>query len=426
MSELVTRAFHASGEGGYIFDSRTGARFYVHELKLQNAFHKLTLDAEPSPAGPCYIAEVISYNFAVHRHRVWWMLNRAQCCVCGGDRQGKRLGQNFARLKDYMVDSGFSGIHARKSRAAMEQGLKRKLGEDEMLEAAAEFSATTVGLMAVLTTWSTDHRASSDLHKSRALGFIKALANRFVAAVTGFSFKVSYTDGIFCFMRVTISNAGDVRLRNLGNTNTVLESFIRAVGDVATLGDLCVTLVKLFKSKRKHIGSIAKQVFHDVVQLIDNVVECSVDDELWARESMLGLPVMTAKTGRARRLSLGFVTAYVGDSVHVRTPRVLATVERVIQLRSSSSLGTFLKASSAAKLSQRVMLQYWANMRYTFGGSKHISVSLDGVRLCGEDMVFGALYSMDKGLAAWATPKVNTQPRRHNAATLGVATLASR
>ena len=85
-----------------------------------------------------------------------------------------------------------------------------------------------------------------------------------------------------------------------------------------------------------------------------------------------------------------------------------------------------MKASPAAKLSQRAMLQYWANMRYTFGGSKHISVSLDGVRLCGEDMVFGALYSMGKGLAAWATPKVNTQPRRHNAATLGVATLASR
>jgi hypothetical protein len=64
----------------------------------------------------------------------------------------------------------------------MEQGLKRKLGEDEMLEAAAEFSATTVGLMAVLTTWSTDHRASNDLQESRALGFIKALASRFVAA----------------------------------------------------------------------------------------------------------------------------------------------------------------------------------------------------------------------------------------------------
>ena len=60
-----------------------------------------------------------------------------------------------------------------------------------------------------------------------------------------------------------------------------------------------------------------------------------------------------------------------------------------------------LSDSAARNLIRDHMLLYLATSRHTVGKARHCSLSLDGLRVGGNDMMQLAFYDMDADLACW-------------------------
>lgn len=157
--------------------------------------------------------------------------------------------------------------------------------------------------------------------------------------------------------------------------------------------------------------SMQREVANCIYKCIEDATEALASDPVNHAE----LPILrTGKGIRARRVPHGFKRALADlarQSPGVKNVRQLVAGSRAFASKRART-GDLVSLRAAGTFVQDNQLLYLSTCRRALADEKLFSVSLDGVRAGGEDILLASLYATRLGRACWLPPQAMTPIRQ--------------
>jgi hypothetical protein len=180
-----------------------------------------------------------------------------------------------------------------------------------------------------------------------------------------------------------------------------------------TLGDVVCGCFELSR-KGTRVTSGVRDIARTVVTTVSNammmMVESTACERWWRTFDFCDSPLLQSKGGKSRRLSIGMKRAFViaaAEASGVHTATQIIAVQNCLKRRRIAHGGVACggEVPENTGFERDFMLQYWVEGVKEFSRCKHLSVSLDGARVSGEEVLYFAAYSPDLRLSVWLPPQ---------------------
>jgi len=291
--------------------------------------------------------------------------------------------------------------------------------------AAQEYGASALAMVSMVALWACSSRQATPKQNEAAGELLQHLLSRVFRdlvfqvpfVIENMKAVLQFNSGKCCLLQQQQQQGQSVSKK----TKVAWESLADLAQEVPVrelLLQMHRMCSKSWRSQKQGVKQCIKKAFVEFARAFHNLVE-DADPEAWRTSDPLGLPVMRVGSNtRARRVSKFLKQALV-VSTHsgsvVRQPNHL--VASLSLWNRKQRLATHTLSNTAAKnCVQDFMLNYLATLRKTFSQVRHCSISLDGFRVSGRDMLLLAFFDLGSEQACWLPPQatlpLSTQPRR--------------
>lgn len=157
-------------------------------------------------------------------------------------------------------------------------------------------------------------------------------------------------------------------------------------------------------------GEKVAGLLHAVITKFAQLVECTKDDDQWARHNHFSLRVLRG-VKRLRRISVArkqeLHSAVSGCKRLKGVSSLLAAQELVASKVDPTGRhrANLEKSATGETYVKDVMFNYWLALRRSGTSASRLSISLDGTRVSGHEVVNYACWDQDSSTACWLPPQ---------------------
>ena len=339
--------------------------------------------------------------------RVFLTVPYLQDYIFKGKKHNKWIARYVPTLSLKVNDMGFEGskhiVMSAKCLQAKASVKAEALPAEVLANAGQEYACSAIATLVLLMHLACTNKQVSSDNKSAAKRLLVNFVNRFVnvedfvihCRVPGQGIDVFVSEGTCSLHPPSDPLVPVAKLLKL----TWMRSF---AGPLAEL----LLLVRSVAFKRTIAGNqkaMAHAIVLEILKAVSNLVEHTVDSSNWDSMGHLELPILRLSSARARRVPQGFKRS--AADVASSTKGVKRISQLIAGARAFAGKRNLVSVRAAANFVQDNQLLYLATCQRTLQHEKHFSVSLDGVRSSGEEILVMALYAPGLQRACWLPPQ---------------------
>lgn len=340
--------------------------------------------------------------------RVFFTMPYIDNYVFQGGKHNRWVCRSLPRWFKILDEAGFDGApHFIKSNKAVLSADAQ--APAEVASAGQEYACSGLAATLLLAHWACTNKQVSAENKVAAAKLLNLIVERFVGSgqfvlhcedPSGRGVDIVYEDGA-CKLHSPSNGVPPSQLLQA-------KHFSRFAGTLVDLFlQLHTTCLKVVRAGAK-CKSMALSMQRVVASCIHNCIEDAVGALTSDSIDHTRLPVLRSGKGlRARRVPQGLKRA-MADLAHrspgVKDVRQLVAGGRALAGKRARA-SDLVSLRAAGTFVQDNQLLYLTTCRRALADEKHFSVSLDGVRAGGEDVLMAALYCPRLGHACWLAPQ---------------------
>ena len=418
VNDLLNKSMHVQDVG------HGQSEFILYDNVLQKSVRRSSVMGKHSvstlslPGPPAFNGELYAFQLSPNGGcgpRSFISLPYVQNFILGTSKHNKWICKGLHRWEALLAPFGVDGerhfVCSSKAAAARSKRAARAEPPPPGAATAQEYGASGMAFLLLLAHWSDSANQVLPENNKAATELLRVFTERiFERNVFQVSFNISQTAFMLYFRE------GKCKLGIVGGADNACAQALAALDLLDTefaVHELVLQLHQFCaKSWRAH-KDVKRCVYGALFQLalaFQNLLQ-DMGPEAWQDTSPLNLPVLRLSTSkRARRVSKSYKHSLVEATHGISKAHQPSQMVGAVRIWNKKRLReeVMLSDSAARNLIRDHMLLYLAASRHTFGKARHCSISLDGLRAGGNDMMQLAFYDVDADLACWLPPQAGS------------------